>query len=662
MVENVEIFPWNVNFETGIPLIDEQHKKLVELLNALVGHLAFQSDAPTIDRVFDELKDYVAYHFASEEGIWQTHFEGDAWAKWHAQSHGDFIAEVTRLKGSDDDLPYDETIERIVRFLTHWLAHHILDSDRRMAKVVLALPSGVSLARAKELANDEMSGATRVLIDTIMAMYDNLAASTVMMSREIYRRQQAEAELQTANRAKTRFLANMSHELRTPLNSILGFADILRRDPGFSESQQEILAIIRKSGDHLLDLINGALDIAKIEADHITLEPVPFDLERMIGDVIGMLRVRAWEKDLQLLVERSPDFPCCIVGDEAKLRQILINLISNAITATERGSVTLCLGVEGGRLLLEVTDTGIGIAAEDQAKVFEPFVQLDATARRRGTGLGLAITRQFTELMGGSLTLASSPGQGSCFRVDLPWLPARPEEVAVPAKQGEVIGLQSGQAAFRVLVAEDQEENRLLLARLLENVGFAVYCAANGAEAVEQFLQHRPHFVWMDRRMPVLDGDEAVRRIRALPGGNETKLVTVTASTFKEEIPHLLACGFDAIIFKPFRSEQIFDCMERLLGVQFVHAREDSQTEALPEVTPSEMAGLPAAQREKLEQALLTLNNEQIADAICHIGRSAPELASALGCLARTYQHEAIWKLLETARNRDDTNAAGTSR
>jgi PAS domain S-box-containing protein len=381
-------------------------------------------------------------------------------------------------------------------------------------------------------------------------------------------------QAESANQAKSVFLANMSHELRTPLNAILGFSDLLSRHEGLSGEQKETLAIIHKSGDHLLGLINDVLDVAKIEAGRVELEPVPFDFGGMIADVIEMLRARAQDKGLQLLIDQSSKFPRFIVGDETRLRQILINLISNAIKATEKGGITLRLGLKHNKadhLHIEVEDTGIGIAPEDQARIFNAFVQIGPQSKQQGTGLGLTITRHFVELMRGKLTLTSTVGQGSIFRVDLPVQLARPEDIRpVPKVRGEVIGLEPGQSTCRVLVAEDQQDNRILLVRLLESVGFEVRGVENGAEAVEQFESWQPHFIWMDQRMPEMDGMEAARRIRALPGGDAVKMASETASTFKEDDMELTAAGFDAVIHKPFLPEQIFECMERLAGLRFV--------------------------------------------------------------------------------------------
>jgi CheY-like chemotaxis protein/nitrogen-specific signal transduction histidine kinase len=457
---------------------------------------------------------------------------------------------------------------------------------------------------------------------------------------------------EAASRAKSAFLANMSHELRTPLNSIIGFSDVLHGEAGLSKDQKDILAIIHKSGDHLLGLINDVLEIAKIEAGGVTLESAPFDINRLILDVTDMLRLRAQEKGLQLQIDRSSGFPRYIVADEAKLRQILINLISNAIKATVQGGVLLRLGFKrnhAGHLLIEVADTGCGISPQDQARILEPFVQLGKEGAQQGTGLGLAIIRQFVELMGGSLALTSAVGQGSTFRVDIPVRLARPEEIPPAASQarGEVTGLAPGQPACRVLVAEDQFENRLLLLRLLEHAGFEVRLAENGAEAVEQFQTWHPHFVWMDKRMPVMDGVEAARHIRALAGGEAVKIAAVTAFTFREEDEELMAAGFDAIVHKPYRPEQIFECMEHLSGLRFERAQAAEAPPHLPALSRGAMAALPEPLREELAQALVILDRERLLEIIERVTQTDPELGAALTGRARNYDYAPILALLQ---------------
>ena len=467
---------------------------------------------------------------------------------------------------------------------------------------------------------------------------------------------EARDQAQAANRTKSTFLANMSHELRTPLNAILGFSNLLRDGGGISGEQRKDLDIINRSGEHLLTLINDVLDVAKIEAGRIVLEDVPCDLGSLVRDVTEMMQVRAAARNLHLLVEASPGFPRFVRADAPKLRQILVNLLSNAVMYSETGSVTLRLDglaeTYSKRVLLkfEVEDTGVGIAEENQARIFEPFVQVGTHGTQKGTGLGLTIVRQFVELMGGTIGLESVPGQGSRFRVEVPVERAvESEAMAPPDDRARVVRIEPGQPEYRVLVVEDELENRLLLLRLLEDAGFRVRVAEDGVEGVAIFQSWRPHFIWMDRRMPGMDGLEAVRCIRELEGGRDVKIAAVTASVLADQRNEMLAAGMDDFVRKPYRPADIFDCMARHLGVRYVRAGDASQPAVLAATAlrAEALAALPVELREQLANAVIALDGERIAGIIRRIAEVDPALGGALALLAARLAYTPILKALQ---------------
>ena len=467
-------------------------------------------------------------------------------------------------------------------------------------------------------------------------------------------------ELQAANQAKSAFLANMSHELRTPLNAILGFSTLVHDAPGLAEEQRKDLDIVNHSGEHLLKLIDDVLDLAKIEAGRVAIENTPVDVNGLVSGLAEMMRVRTRAKSIELLVDVSSNVPAFARCDAPKVRQVLINLLGNAVKFTEEGSVTLRVDARPGDaerilLILEVEDTGIGIVLEDQERIFAPFVQVGKSASQSGTGLGLSITWQFVRMMGGKVSVQSTPGEGSLFRVELPVERAEESEVVRSNDdQWQVVRLAPGQPDYRILIAEDKKENWLLLQRLLEGAGFEVQVAENGAQGVEMFRTWQPHLIWMDLRLPVMGGVEATREIRALEGGRLVKIVALTASAFAQEREDVLAAGVDDFLRKPYRRQEIFDYMARHLGVRYVYSESQKAYKAEP-IAPlrvEALAMIPKELRKELADTLLRLEVQPIMEVIKRVSELDSQLGDGLARYSTRFAYTEILKALDICATR----------
>lgn len=585
-MNELEIFPWNENFATGIDEIDVQHKRLVELLNVLVRHLAFDADAPALNKVFDELKEYTVMHFSTEEKIWHEHFKNDPWEEWHKDAHEDFIDEVLKLKENENDLPMDDVISEIVRFLTHWLALHIIESDKRMAKVVLALPSGISLERAKEQANEEMAGATRVLINTVMGMYDKLANRTVELTREISKRKKVEQELLetqqkltqlknsaiSASQAKSEFLANMSHEIRTPMNGIIGMTEVML-NTRLSDEQSRMAKVIRDSAQSQLEILNDILDFSKIEAGKLGFSIEPFSFADMAKKTIEVLNTQARQSGVSLSVDVDTQIPAVLLGDELRLRQILTNFTTNAIKFSSKleraGKVDISINLNRQAddrfwVDLAVSDNGIGMDSETIERVFHPFSQADSSTTRQygGTGLGLVISTKLTKAMGGSIQVKSEPDQGSTFSVTLPFEKASDDLLQPAIETSDIISaandIPTREVAIQknelILVAEDNETNQEVIRQQLGMLGLQCDIAPDGREAFKRWLSGDYALIISDLHMPLMDGyqlSQSIRLEEKKQGSNEIPILALTANVLKGEADRCKAAGMNDYMAKP---------------------------------------------------------------------------------------------------------------
>ncbi|MGC9503458.1 response regulator [Baaleninema sp.] len=502
-----------------------------------------------------------------------------------------------------------------------------------------------------------------------------LADRNRRLQEEIRNRRQAEG----ASRAKSQFLAKMSHELRTPLNAILGFSQLMERDETLTAEQQEYLRIICRSGEHLLTLINDVLELSKIEAGKVSLKEAPLEIDRLLQGLQEMLMWRVQAKGLSFEVFCSDDVPSCVRTDEGKLRQVLINLLSNAIKFTESGGVTLRVGAtpqSGDRVQLyfEVEDTGLGIPPEELDMIFEAFVQTQTGYRsEEGTGLGLPISRQLVQLMGGDIALDSVRGVGTIAQFDIA-VTVETQAISIEedseTPKRRVVGLAVDRPAPRLLVVDDRRESRQFLVKLLELTGFEVRGAEDGQAAIEQWKAWQPDLIWMDIRMPVMDGYEATRQIKAQQkatgSASPRAIVALTASAFEEERASVLAVGCDDFVRKPFREEEVFEKIARYLGVSYLYERVDDDrsdvAQKIPELTAEDLAAMPPQWCAQLRQGAMSANEAVVRALIGEIPEELAFLTETLTVWVNDFRFDKIYDLVPEEEGEPETDSDFTKK
>ena len=533
------------------------------------------------------------------------------------------------------------------------------------------------IALLVEICQDEAFEPARQLASVIVLVglvsVMGLLIGVNWLSRQLYlSRQQLEQsshqlqlkaqEAEAASRAKSLFLANMSHELRTPLNAILGFSQLMARDTAVTSEHKASLGIINRSGEHLLNLINDVLEMSKIEAGKIILNAEPFDLHQLLQTIREMFQIKAEAKKLWFEFMLADNLPRWVVSDARKLRQLLINLLSNAVKFTQTGGVTLrafiCqsnqLSDTKAKLCFQVSDTGKGIAPEELDQLFDPFVQTASGIQSEGgTGLGLSISRQFAELMGGTIEATSIIGEGSTFTFDIQVQLANSSQVEGLSPTQKVKKIAPGQPNYRIAVVDDRETNRLVLVKLLQSVGFEPRTANNGMEALALWQEWQPDLIWMDMRMPLMDGYEVTRQIKNQLHGQGTIIIALTASAFEQQREKVIEAGCDDFVCKPFPEQVIFDKLTEHLGVKYIYEAQSSNIvsqldeQGTKSLSFQDLSALPTELIAELNQAAIAVDAEQIDKLVARIPNSHQYIAQKISEMLTKYDFDAIIDLTE---------------